>query len=241
MIEEITATARGYIICSTTGIEEVFISVFHLFFARLRAMTWFLSVSWLNMSGSEPNFLLGVHHGVQILLLTKPVLFLGRFGYVFQLDESWHKIAGGHFGSRFRLVLWPLAFHVGFYTNIMFLMGQFAFHMTLGVISNIYLIWKSFQIKNKQSTKNHRFGATFLGVPVIFRCGSRVLRLWLVGECQILKVGVLPSCRGVKLNEVRDEFVWEMLGNSLSVIRCLLGSCWNVLSNRSLWWFCRIL
>ena len=33
MIEEITATARGYIICSTTGIEEVFISVFHLFFA----------------------------------------------------------------------------------------------------------------------------------------------------------------------------------------------------------------
>ena len=61
-----------------------------------------------------------------------------------------------------------------------------------------------------------------------------MLRLWLVGECQILKVGVLPSCRGVKLVEVRDEFVWEMLGNSLSVIRCLLGSCWNVLSNRSL-------
>ena len=29
-----------------------------------------------------------------------------------------------------------LAFHVGFYTNIMFLMGQFAFHMTLGVINN---------------------------------------------------------------------------------------------------------
>ena len=26
-----------------------------------------------------------------------------RFGYVFQLGESWRKIAGGHFGSRFRL------------------------------------------------------------------------------------------------------------------------------------------
>ena len=26
-----------------------------------------------------------------------------RFGYFLQLGESWHKIAGGHFGSRFRL------------------------------------------------------------------------------------------------------------------------------------------
>lgn len=183
-----------YTICSTKGIEEVFISVFQLFFRlwRLRATTWFLSVSWLNMSGSEPNFLLGVHH--RQILLPKP--FFVSWGIYLSYD-SWSQ--------------------------------------------KQFLIWKNFQIKNKRSTKNHRFGAKFLGVPVVFRCGSRVLRLWLVGECQILKVGVLPSCRGVKLNEVRDEFVWEMLGNSLSVIRCSLGSCWNVLSSRSLWWFCRIL
>ena len=34
--------------------------------------------------------------------LTKPVFILDRFGFVCQFDESWHKIGGGHFGSRFR-------------------------------------------------------------------------------------------------------------------------------------------
>ena len=45
---------------------------------------------------------------------------------------AWGPSRGPNFVSKKK----SLAFHLGFYTNIIFLMGQYAYHMTLGVINN---------------------------------------------------------------------------------------------------------
>ena len=98
MIEEITATARGYVICSTKGIEEVLISGFKVF---------------SNAAAFEGYDMIPERE------LTQHEWFGAEF-------LAWGPSWGPNFVSKKK----PLAFHVGFCTNIICLMGQFAFHMT---------------------------------------------------------------------------------------------------------------
>ena len=113
-------------------------------------------------------------------LLTVPIIFVDqtvfvfcRFGYVFQLGESWLKIAGGHFGSRFRLCcdtfsicwlvldciywafIWPYLFYFTMVQSLFSLWKPFVF--SLGLIASAICCVGDFQRSSSRRPLLRRF------------------------------------------------------------------------------------